>query len=53
MGPERFWLPRRKPRTFVFVRRFRLFTIAQVLVPGTAIVMIGFSATMAAMFLGK
>jgi hypothetical protein len=40
-------------RTFVFVRRFRLFTIAQVLVPGTAIVMIGFSATMAAMSLGE
>jgi hypothetical protein len=40
-------------RTLVFVPGFRLFTIAQVPVPSTAIVIIGFSATVAAMSLGE
>jgi hypothetical protein len=40
-------------RPSLFVRSYRLFTIAQVLVSSTVIVMIGFKATRAAMSLGE
>jgi hypothetical protein len=40
-------------RAFVFVRPFRLFTNAQALGPSTAIIRIGFNATLAAMSLAE